>query len=425
MVIQKKLLILPKILAPAGSFASLRTAIKTGCDSVYFGISDFNMRATASANFAQEDLPEIVALCQVGGTNPEQKKIETCLTINTLLYDSDLERMRQTVDMAKKAGVSAIIAADMATILYARAQKMEVHISTQLSISNIESVKFYAQYSDRLVLARELTLEQVAQIITQIRELDIRGPSGQLVEIEVFAHGALCVSVSGRCGMSLYNYNRSANRGKCAQVCRRKFKMTDVSTGQELVVDNNYVMSSADLCTIGFLPELVRAGVNVLKFEGRGRPPEYVEMVIGCYKEALESIVEDSFSEEKVGEWNSRLKTVFNRGLSSGFYMGRKTDEWARGDGSQATCKKIQIGIVEKYYPKIEVAQVLIQAKEELVLGEDLLIIGSKTGLVRHKLDEMRLDEKIVKKAKQGQAITFEIAEKVRKGDGVYVLREK
>jgi U32 family peptidase len=409
---------IPEILAPAGSFASLRAAIKAGCDSVFFGISDFNMRATASNNFTEEDLPKLTALCK-------QHNVKTYMTLNTVMYDSDLERMRRTIDLVKKHHVTAIIAADMATIAYAREKGVEVHISTQISISNIEGVKFYSQFSDRLVLARELRLEQVASIIDQIRERKIKGPSKRLVEIEVFAHGALCVSVSGRCGMSLYAYDRSANRGQCTQVCRKKYKVTDVANGKELIVDNNFIMSSADLCTIGMLPQLVKAGVDVLKFEGRGRPPEYVFTVIKTYKEALDSIKDGSYSKELVEKWNKRLKTVFNRGLSEGFYMGRKMSEWAKGDGSQATHTKIQLGIVERYYPKLKVAQIKIQANQSIDLGEEFLITSDKTGLVKITPQELRIDEKNVKKAHQGDEITFKIDEKVRKGDGVYVMRKK
>jgi putative protease len=405
---------IPKILAPAGSFASLQTALKAGCDSVYFGIGDFNMRATASVNFKEEDLPEIVKLCK-------SKNVETCLTVNNLLFDSDLELMRRTVDLAEKHGVDAIIAADMATIIYAQQKNIGVHISTQVSISNFEEVKFYAQYADRLVLARELTLEQVAKIIQQIKKNKITGPAGELVEIEVFGHGALCVSVSGRCAMSLFHYNRSASRGNCAQVCRHRFRVTDLANGKALDIDNNFIMSSADLCTIGLLSELVKAGVDVLKFEGRGRPPEYVDTVISTYRKALKDIKNDQYTPQKIDQYLTDLGTVFNRGLSDGFYMGRKFDEWAKGNGSKATHKKIQLGIVEKYYPKISVAQVLIQTPHTAKTGSELLITGPKTGLVRHTLEKFKIDEDQVTQAQQGDVITFKIKEPVRKKDEVYL----
>lgn len=421
---------IPKILAPAGSFAALRCALDAGCDAVYFGVGDFNMRATASVNFAPEDLGEIVALCN-------QQNVETNLTLNTLMYNSDLEKMRRMVHLAKDAGVSAVIAADMATILYARQQGVDVHVSTQVSISNIETVKFYAQYSDRLVLARELTLDQVAEIVAQIKAEDIRGPKGELIEIEVFAHGALCVSVSGRCAMSLFHANRSANRGQCTQICRRKFRVTDTATGQSLDVDNNYVMSSADLATIGFLPELVESGVAVLKFEGRGQSPEYVDTVIGVYREALDlykklkkqsgtDSLSASFAAEykkRLPEWNTKLGTVFNRGLSKGYYMGRQLDEWAQGAGNKATHKKVQVGLVEKYYKKINVAQVLVQTDAQPKLGDELLIIGPTTGLVRHTLQQMQLDGTEVKSAKQGQVVTFKLESRVRENDKVYLRK--
>ena len=408
---------IPKILAPAGSFASLRTALDAGCDAVYFGVGDFNMRATASTNFAEEDLSEVVKLCR-------EKKVETNITLNTIMYNSDMARMRRMVNLASDAGVSAVIAADMATILYAREQGVDVHVSTQVSISNIETVRFFAQYSDRLVLARELTLDQVAEIVEQIKSEDIRGPKGELIEIEVFAHGALCVSVSGRCGMSLFCANRSANRGKCTQACRRKFRVTDTATNQSLDIDNNYVMSSADLATIGFLPELVNSGVAVLKFEGRGRSPEYVDTVISVYREALDlykKSQDQSSYRENIPEWNKRLGTVFNRGLSKGFYMGRQMDEWARGAGNKATYKKIQIGLVEKYYGEIAVAQVIVHTDDKPKLGDELLIIGPTTGLVKHKIVSLQLDGVEVKTAGKGQVVTFKIDKRVRENDKVYL----
>jgi len=408
---------IPKILAPAGSFASLRTALEAGCDAVYFGVGDFNMRATASINFAEDDLPEIVELCKA-------KNVETNLTLNTIMYNSDIERMHRMVKLVKEAGVNAIIAADMATILYAREQGVDVHVSTQVSISNIETVRFFSQYSDRLVLARELTLDQVAEIVEQVKAEDIRGPKGELVEIEVFAHGALCVSVSGRCGMSLFYANRSANRGKCTQVCRRKFTVTDTATNQSLDIDNNYVMSSADLATIGFIPELVNSGVAVLKYEGRGRSPEYVDTVITVYREALDLWKKSQDKTkylEKLPEWNKRLGTVFNRGLSKGYYMGRQMDEWARGSGNKATHKKIQIGLVEKYYGKIGVAQVIVQTDDKPKVGDELLIIGSTTGLVKHKIESLQLDGVEVESASKGQVVTFPIKSRVRTGDKVYL----
>ena len=407
-----------EVLAPAGTFESLTAAIKAGCDSVYFGISDMNMRATAAANFNFDDLDKIVKICK-------KNNIKSYVTVNTLLYDDEIEKMHKIVDTVKKAGANAIIAADMATVLYARSIGVEVHISTQLSISNIESVKFYSQFSDRMVLARELTLEQVKSICDEINKQDIRGPKGDLVEIEVFAHGALCVAVSGRCAMSLYCYNTSANRGRCTQICRRKYKVVDADTGSELVVDNNYVMSSGDLSTIGFLDKIVDAGVSVLKFEGRGRAPEYVDTVIRTYKEALKSIEDGSYTDDKIEKWNKDLESVFNRGLTNGYYMGRRFDEWSGVSGSKATNEKVLIGTVEKYYPKAKIAQVLIEAKEDIMKGEEYIIIGKTSGVVKGKLDDVLANDKPAAVIHQGDVVTFKVPERVYKGDKFFVWRRR
>lgn len=407
-----------EILAPAGSFESLRSAINAGCDSVFFGIADFNMRATAANNFSFEDLKEIRSICS-------NNNVKSYITLNTLMYNEDLDMMRRVVDAVKVNNIDAVIAADMAAINYARENDVDAHISTQLSISNIESLKFYSQFTDRVVLARELNLLQMREIYDQIIEQDIRGPKGELVELEVFAHGALCVAVSGRCGMSLHCSGSSANRGKCSQVCRKKFKVVEMESEQELIVDNNYVMSSADLCTIGMLPELVHAGAKVLKFEGRGRSPEYVDTVIRTYKEALQSIEKGEYTDENINKWNESLGTVFHRGFSKGMYMGRQFVEWAGTHGSKASMEKIQLGTVVKYYPNIEVAEVKIEAKEEINEGEEILIIGSKTGVVKQKILNMQIEEDTVKKAKQGDEITFKIKSKVKAGDKFFVFRRR
>jgi len=408
----------PEILAPAGSFETLQAAINAGADAVYFGIADFNMRATAAKNFTLGDLPEIVQICR-------KAKVKTYVTVNTLLYNNELEKMRKIIDAIKRIGISAIIAADMATIEHAREKGVEIHISTQLSISNTESLKFYSQFADRVVLARELSLEQVKKIVEDIKEQKIKGPGGKLVEIEVFTHGALCVAVSGRCAMSLYCYNRSANRGKCTQMCRRRYKITDIETGKELEVDNNYVLSPADLCTIGMLPELIDAGVNVLKFEGRGRPPEYVDTVIRTYRQALEAIEKGEYGEDKIKEWTKELKKVYNRGFSTGLYMGRKGDEWAGIHGSKATQEKLLIGVVQKYYPKIQVIQIEIQAKSTIKEGEKFIITGPTTGIIKGKLAKMQIDEKLVKEATQNNVITFKIKGQARKNDKFFVVRKR
>lgn len=326
-----------EILAPAGSFESLNAAINAGADSVFLGIADFNMRASAAVNFTRENLQEVVKLCH-------ENKVKVYLTVNTLLYNDDLGTMRDVVDLAKKTRVDALIVADIATVVYAREKGMEVHISTQLSISNTEGVKFYSQFADRIVLARELKLEQIKKIHEDIIAQEIKGPKGELVEIEAFAHGAMCVAVSGRCSMSLYCSGTSANKGKCSQICRRPFTVTDDLTGKKLRVDNNFVMSASDLCTIGMLPQMIDAGVKVFKFEGRGRAPEYVDMVIRSYKEAFDSIENGTYTKDKIKAWNKDLGTVFNRGQSTGLYMGLEFSEWAMGSNSKATRKKVQIG---------------------------------------------------------------------------------
>lgn len=406
-----------ELLAPAGSFASLQAAIDAGADAIYFGISDFNMRATASVNFLPTDLKKLSKICKDAG-------IKTYMTVNTLMYDDDLPRMKKVVQLAKQHDITAVICADQATIAYAREQGVEVHISTQISISNIETVKFYSQFADRMVLARELTLEQIVNIVREIKKQNITGPKGNLIEIEVFAHGALCVAVSGRCAMSLFHYNTSANKGQCAQVCRHQFKITDTATGKELVIDNNFVMSSADLCTIGMLDKLVESGITCLKFEGRGRPAEYVKKVISTYKQALDAISHNTYSSKKIEEWNKDLGTVFNRGFTENFYMGRKVSEWSMGAGSKATTKRIQVGIVEKYYPKIQVVQVLIQAKVLVEKGDNFIITSEKTGLVESQIETLMINEKKVDQAEQGDVITFKIDQKVRKNDMMYLIKQ-
>ncbi|NCT55918.1 U32 family peptidase [bacterium] len=405
-----------EILAPAGSFESLSAALNAGCNSVFLGIADFNMRASAASNFTLQDLPTIVKKCH-------KKDVKVYITINTLLFDNEITKMQQIVDAVKKHKVDAIIASDTATLMYAKKVGVEAHISTQLSVSNTESVKFYSQFSTRIVLARELNLEQVAKICSDIKKQKIKGPTGKLVEIEVFAHGALCVAVSGRCAMSLHCYNTSANKGKCAQVCRHRYKVTDIDTNQELVVDNNFIMSSSDLCTVGMLPQLVQAGVKVLKFEGRGRPAEYVDTVISTYKEALKSISEGTFNGKKVDKWNKDLGTVFNRGFTQNFYMGRKMDEWAKVYGSKATKQKELAGDVEKYFSKIKVVQV--KANIPIKSGAEFLITGPTTGAVTETLKDIVVNEKVVKTVKKGTSFTFVLDKKVRPNDKFYIVTKR
>jgi putative protease len=407
-----------ELLAPVGSFAALQAAIHAGADAVYFGIADFNMRATAAVNFTMENLAEVVDICH-------QANIKCYLTVNTLLYNEDLLTMQRIVDAAKANAVDAVIVADVATIQYARQVGIEVHISTQLSISNIEGVKFYAQFADRIVLARELSLEQVAEICRQIEEMKIVGPKGNLVEIEVFAHGALCVAVSGRCGMSVFCTGSSANRGKCSQICRRPYKVTDLLTNQEMVIDNNYVMSASDLSTIGMLDELVASGVRVLKIEGRGRGADYVDTVISTYRKALQAIEDGTYSEELIKDWQEDLAKVFNRGFTKGLFMGRSFDEWAGFSGNKSKEEKLLIGKVIKYYPKIEVVQIKIMADDTLKVGDEFGIIGDLTGIVRGQIIEMWVDDKTTQEAHKGEQVTFKISSKVKDKDDFYVFRKK
>lgn len=405
-----------EILAPAGSFDSLSAALNAGCDSVFLGIADFNMRASAANNFTIEDLPKVVEKCH-------KKNVKVYVTVNTLLFDDEIEKMHRVVDAVKEHNVDAIIASDIATLTYANSVGVEVHISTQLSVSNIEGVKFYSQFATRIVLARELSLEQVTNICDEIKKQQIKGPTGKLIEIEIFAHGALCVAVSGRCSMSLHCNNTSANKGKCSQICRRRYKVTDIDTNQELVVDNNFIMSSSDLCTIGMLPELVKSGAKVLKFEGRGRPPEYVDTVISTYREALTSISEGTYSDNKVAKWNKDLGTVFNRGFTQNFYMGKPLNEWAAVYGSKATEQKALAGTVERYYPKIKVVQVNTTLP---IKGDSkFLITGDTTGAVKGKLKNVQVDGNLVKEVKKGSTITFELDKRVRPNDKFFIVSKR
>ncbi len=403
-----------EILAPAGSYESLHAAINAGCDAVYFGVQGFNMRANTAKRFAIEDMGDVAKTCHDAG-------IKCYLALNTLVYDDGVENMKRAVDAVKEHGVDAIIAFDMSVLNYAKEIGVEVHISTQHSISNIEAVKYFAQWADRVVLARELTLEQIKFITSEIERRNICGPKGRLVEIEIFVHGAMCVAVSGRCGMSLYMYGTSANCGECSQPCRRKYDVTDPQTGKGLQIDNQFVMSPEDLCTIGMLDEIMNSGAVSLKIEGRGRSPEYVDEVVRCYREAFDSVVDGSYSKDKVGVWNERLGTVFNRGMSEGFYRGKAFSYWSHGPNSKATQKKELVGTVQKYYPKIKVVEVKIQASE-LDMGQQCFFSGEKTGVVRHVVESMLLDGVELELARKEQVITFVVNEVVRKGDKLYKL---
>jgi putative protease len=401
-----------EIMAPAGSMESLAAAFQAGADSVYFGIESLNMRARSSNNFTINDLHTIVALCRERG-------VRCYLTINTVLYDNDLEQMRTIVDAAKAAEVTAIIAADIAVMSYAHRQGVEVHLSTQLNIANREALTFYAQFADVVVLARELNLDQVAEIHRYIVENDIRGPKGKQLQIEMFCHGALCMAVSGKCYLSLHEHNASANRGACVQICRRSYTLKDKETAHEIEVDNQYLLSPKDLKTIHFLNKMLDAGVRVLKIEGRARGPEYVKTVVGCYREALESYLEGSFTTEKVEAWDTRLATVFNRGFWDGYYLGQRLGEWTNQYGSSATKRKVLLGKGIKYYSKLGVAEFLLESNC-LEVGDTILVTGPTTGAIEATVQEIRVDLLPVERAIKGQRISLPMAEKIRPSDKLY-----
>lgn len=402
-----------EIMAPVGSYESLSAAIQAGADAVYFGVGNLNMRSRSAANFTLDDLERICSLAQGAG-------VRTYLTVNTIIYNHEIEEMHQLVLQAKKVGVSAIIASDMAVITYARSIGVEVHISTQCNISNTEAVRFFAQWADVMVTARELPLRQVAEITQYIRDNDIRGPKGELVQIEIFAHGALCMSVSGKCYLSLDNYNFSANRGACLQLCRREYLVKDLESDTELIVDNKYIMSPKDLCTIDFLDKIVHAGVRVLKIEGRGRSADYVKTVTECYKEAVHAIADGTYTPERIAEWKRRLATVFNRGFWDGYYLGRKMGEWSERYGSQATENKVFLGLIKNYFNRIGVAEAQMQTAETLKPGDELMVIGETTGVYRATVDELRLERDPVPEVHQGDRFSFATRQPLRRGDKLY-----
>lgn len=402
-----------EIMAPVGSRESLAAAIQAGADSIYFGIENLNMRARSANTFTIDDLKEIARTCDEHG-------MKSYLTVNTIIYDNDLALMRTIIDAAKEAGISAVIAADVAVMTYARSIGQEIHLSTQLNISNVEALRFYAQFADVVVLARELNLDQVADIYRAIREENICGPSGEQIRIEMFCHGALCMAVSGKCYLSLHQMNNSANRGACMQVCRRSYIVTDKESNEELEIDNQYIMSPKDLKTIHFMNKMMDAGVRVFKIEGRARGPEYVRTVVECYKEAIKAYVEGSFTDEKVADWNERLATVFNRGFWDGYYLGQRLGEWTKNYGSAATQRKIYVGKGIKYFNNIGVAEFLVEAAEVSV-GDKLLITGPTTGAVFMTLDEARVDLKPVDTVHKGEHFSMKM-EKMRPNDKLYKL---
>lgn len=405
-----------EIMAPAGDWESLQAAFQGKADSVYFGIEQLNMRARASNNFTLDDLPEIARMANEHG-------VRTYLTLNTVLYDHDLPLMKRIIDAVKEHGITAIIAADQAAISYAFKQGVEVHISTQANISNIEMVEFYSHFADVMVLARELSLGQMKKIVEGVKERNLTGPSGNLVQIEVFAHGALCMAVSGKCYLSLHTYNSSANRGACKQNCRHAYRVEN-DEGIELEVDNEYIMSPKDLCTIDFMDQILDTGVEVLKLEGRGRSPEYVKTVTRCYKEAALAVENGTYSEDKVNTWLQDLEKVYNRGFWDGYYLGRRLGEWSPVHGSAATKSKTFVGKVLHYYPKAKVAHIRIKAKQ-LQKSDSVLIIGKKTGVAEPAIDSIWVDEASVEKVVQGQDCTIKMDTEVREGDKVYVWEDR
>ena len=403
-----------EVMAPVGSRECLAAALKAGADSVYFGIESLNMRAHSASRFSKADLREIASTCRAQG-------VKTYLTVNTIIYGEDLEQMRDICDAAKAAGISAVIAADVAVLAYCKRIGQEVHLSTQLNISNAEALKFYAGYADVVVLARELKLQQVREIADIIEKENICGPSGKRVRIEMFCHGALCMAVSGKCYLSLDNTGRSANRGECMQICRRGYTVRDRETGIELDIDGKYIMSPKDLKTIGFIDKMMRAGVSVFKIEGRARSAEYVYTVVKCYKEAIASVVEGTFSSEKVDIWNQRLATVFNRGFWDGYYLGQHLGEWSNQYGSSATEKKVYIGKGQKYFSKIGVAEFYIETGE-FRPGDKLLIIGPTTGALYVIPESIHADSGPVEVAQKGMCVAIPVPEKVRPSDKLYKL---
>lgn len=404
-----------ELMAPAGDFTSLQAALDNGADSIYFGVEQLNMRARASMNFTILDLPEISRRCK-------EKGVRTYLTLNTIIYDHDLSIIKTLLDKAKEADLTAVIAMDQAVIAYARQIGMEVHISTQINITNIETVKFYALFADTMVMSRELSITQIKKICSQIEKEQIKGPSGNLVEIEIFGHGALCMAVSGKCYLSLHSHNSSANRGACKQNCRKKYTVIDQESGFEIELDNEYMMSPKDLCTIGFLDQIVDAGVKVLKIEGRGRAPEYVATVTKCYREAIDSIADGTFSVEKVEGWMKQLETVYNRGFWSGYYLGQELGEWSPNSGSSATQKKIYIGKGKHFYPKSNIAEFLIEAYD-LNIGDRVLIQGPTTGSQEIVIEHIMVDGKEgATKASKSDVVTFKTEFRVRPSDKLYKI---
>ena len=403
-----------ELMAPAGSFEALMAAMQAGADSVYFGIEQLNMRAKSSINFTLDDLAEIAKRTQ-------EKGVRSYITLNTIIYDHDLSLIKTIVNAAKNAGITAIIASDQAVINYAFSVGMEVHISTQLNVTNIETVKFYSHFADTMVLSRELSLKQVKMITDAIIKEEVKGPKGNLIEVEIFGHGALCMAVSGKCYLSLHTQNSSANRGACVQNCRRTYKVIDLEDGHEMEIDNEYIMSPEDLNTINILDQIVDAGVKVLKIEGRGRAADYVHTTIKCYREALDAIEVGTYSKEKIDEWMTRLSSVFNRGFWNGYYLGQKLGEWTDQSGSKATSKKVYVGKGVKYFPNIGVGEFKMEAGS-FKIGDKLLITGPTTGVVELEATEIRVELEPVEKTTKGDNCSIPLEVKIRPSDKLYKI---
>jgi len=401
-----------EIMSPAGSWESFHAAIQGGANSIYFGIEQLNMRAKSSNNFTLKDLIEISKLCK-------SNNIKSYITLNTIIYDHDLILMKKIIDTAKKEGINAIIASDQAVISYASSINMEVHISTQTNITNIETIRFYSHFADVVVLSRELSLKQINKITNEIHKQKILGPSGKLLQLEIFAHGALCVAVSGKCYMSLHTTNSSANRGACTQNCRKTYTVTDKEDGHQFEIDNEYIMSPKDLCTIGFLDQVLDAGPRILKIEGRGRSPEYVKTCTKCYREAADSYLNGTYSKEKIKKWTTKLKTVYNRGFWNGYYLGQKLGEWSKTHGSKATKKKTYLGKVKKYFTNLQVAEFDLESYF-LKKDDKILITGKTTGVVESIVGEMRLNDKLVKEVKKGDNFSMKLDYTIRPKDKLY-----
>lgn len=403
-----------EVMAPVGSKESLAAAIQAGADSVYFGIGQLNMRSHSANQFTIDDLHDIARICKEHG-------MKSYLTVNTIIYGEDINTMHQIVDAAKEADITAVIASDVAVMMYCRQVGVEVHLSTQLNISNIDALKFYAQFADVAVLARELSMEQVGEIYRKIEEDKVVGPRGELVKIEMFCHGAFCMAISGKCYLSLHDANRSANRGQCTQICRRSYTVTDNETGNQLEIDNKYVMSPKDLKTVSFIDKMMTAGVRVFKIEGRARGPEYVYTVVQCYKEAIQSVLDGTYTDEKKAEWDRRLATVFNRGFWDGYYQGQTMGEWTKKYGNKATEKKMLVGKVIKYFSKLGVAEVAVEASE-LEVNDKMLITGTTTGVMFLDATEIRYALNPVQKAEKGWRVSVPVPDKVRPNDKVYKM---